>query len=79
VYDRPVDVSRTTTSRFPKMRGSDALTYVPGWLRYMRALLAAFSRVCGNEKSWMLSPVKRTMYRRPWPGKLPANGVNPWM
>ena len=54
-------VSRTTTSRLPKMSGSARLRYVPGWLCHMRALLAAFSLVCGKEKVSRLSPVNSTM------------------
>ena len=53
--------------------------YVDGAVRNIRAALRLLSGVVGNVKSTLLSPVNTIGYKTPWPGKLPANGVKPWM
>jgi hypothetical protein len=66
-------------SSSPKIRGSDAVMNVDGWDRNIRALLTAFSGVTGKLRSGMLTPTNINAYPSPWPGKLPARGVKPWM
>jgi hypothetical protein len=86
VAQEPISVSRRVasswmmTSRRPNTDGSEALIHVAGESATKRALLRAVAKLVGRENTEGTSvPVNTQDQVAPWPGKLPASAVKPWM